>query len=232
MKGQRLKRQPTHSLRCPAYPHQPYVDTLCILLPCRCRPKLVLTGTSILLYLSSYHVTTNLQICGWKCSEDKSDFFYSENKLRRYNYSKTRIILFDSIYMNANGHNSCLLLSYRLTSLDERNVTKKEINKTLQNKEPCKPIPHFEVLTTHYWPVSLQWSRDYIPHVPFAPAGGVYYSAVADSLIPECCKYEEIIQSALQFSSHCQWNGTVISGYSSYFIDELYVRNEDGWPGI
>ena len=30
-----------------AYPHQPYVDILYVLLPCRRRPKLVLTGTRI-----------------------------------------------------------------------------------------------------------------------------------------------------------------------------------------
>ena len=35
------------SLRHSAYPHQPYVDTLYVLPPCRRRPKLVLTGTSI-----------------------------------------------------------------------------------------------------------------------------------------------------------------------------------------
>ena len=36
------------TLRCSAYPHQPYVDTLYILQTRRRRPKLVLTGTSIL----------------------------------------------------------------------------------------------------------------------------------------------------------------------------------------
>ena len=45
--SERSKRQPTHSLRCSAYPHQPYVDTLYVLPPRRRRPKLVLTGTSI-----------------------------------------------------------------------------------------------------------------------------------------------------------------------------------------
>ena len=40
-------RQPTHSLRRSAYPHQLYVDTLYVLPPRRRRPKLVLTGTSI-----------------------------------------------------------------------------------------------------------------------------------------------------------------------------------------
>ena len=34
-----------NSLRCSAYPHQPYVDKLYVLPPRRRRPKLVLTGT-------------------------------------------------------------------------------------------------------------------------------------------------------------------------------------------
>ena len=42
-----VKRQPTYSLWHSAYPHQPYVDTLYVLLLHRCRPKLVLTRTSI-----------------------------------------------------------------------------------------------------------------------------------------------------------------------------------------
>ena len=46
---QRSKRQPTHSLQRSAYPHQPFVDTLYVLSPRR--PKLVLTGTSIPLWL-------------------------------------------------------------------------------------------------------------------------------------------------------------------------------------
>ena len=36
-----------HSLWHSAYPHQPYFDTLYVLPPCRHRPKLDLTGTSI-----------------------------------------------------------------------------------------------------------------------------------------------------------------------------------------
>ena len=50
-----LKRQLTHSLRRSAYPHQPYVDRFYVLPPRRCRPKLVLTGTSISLYWQSAH---------------------------------------------------------------------------------------------------------------------------------------------------------------------------------
>ena len=57
-KGQRSKRQPTHSLRRSAYPHQPYVDTLYVLPPRRRRrrrrPKLVLTGTSTPLYVENH----------------------------------------------------------------------------------------------------------------------------------------------------------------------------------
>ena len=34
----------------PAYPHQPYIDTFYVLPLRRCRPKLVLTGTSIPFY--------------------------------------------------------------------------------------------------------------------------------------------------------------------------------------
>ena len=50
----RSKRQPTHSLQCSAYPHQPYVDTLYVLPPRRRRPKLVLKGTSIPLFVVLY----------------------------------------------------------------------------------------------------------------------------------------------------------------------------------
>ena len=45
------KRQSTYSLRRSANPCQPYVDTLYVLPPRRRRPKLVLTGTSIPLYI-------------------------------------------------------------------------------------------------------------------------------------------------------------------------------------
>ena len=56
-KGQHSKHQPTHSLWRLAYSHQPYVDTLYVLLPRRRRPKLVLTGTSIPLEI----IKTSLQ---------------------------------------------------------------------------------------------------------------------------------------------------------------------------
>ena len=58
----------THSLRRSAYPHQPCVDTLYALPPCRHRPKLVLTSTSIPLYLiysklNSCHVIMPCKQC-------------------------------------------------------------------------------------------------------------------------------------------------------------------------
>ena len=46
----RSKRQPKHSLRRSAYPHQPY--TFYVLLLRRRRPKLGLTGTNIPLYFN------------------------------------------------------------------------------------------------------------------------------------------------------------------------------------
>ena len=52
--GLMLETSAKHSLWHSAYPHQPYVDTLYVLLPHRCRPKLVLTGTSIPLYQNQY----------------------------------------------------------------------------------------------------------------------------------------------------------------------------------
>ena len=55
-----------------AYPHQPYVDTFYILLLHWHRPKLVLTGTSILLlsiiWTSMKHLQSWLQFCMILCS--------------------------------------------------------------------------------------------------------------------------------------------------------------------
>ena len=58
-KGSRSKCQPTHSLRHSAYPRQPYVDTLYVLPLCQCRPKLVITGTSVPL------ASDSLLHCAW-----------------------------------------------------------------------------------------------------------------------------------------------------------------------
>ena len=67
------KRQPTLSLRHSAYPHQPYVDTLYVLPPCQCRPKLVLTGTSIPLYIV-HDCGLSLQEAHREASEAVMDF--------------------------------------------------------------------------------------------------------------------------------------------------------------
>ena len=66
-KGQRSKRQPTHSLRRSAYPHQPCVGTLYVLPPRR-RPKLVLTGTSIPLFVEYTGSDRKLEL-GYKVGE-------------------------------------------------------------------------------------------------------------------------------------------------------------------
>ena len=67
-------RNVTHSLRRSAYSHQPYVDRLYVLPPRRRRPKLVLTGTSIPLYIQS--------MC--RCKEESFQHFIQGYQIRDF----------------------------------------------------------------------------------------------------------------------------------------------------
>ena len=67
----------TYSLRHSAYPHHPYIDTSYILPPCRHRLKLVLTGTSIPLWLIENLVTDILLGSMWSKDQFSQHHKYS-----------------------------------------------------------------------------------------------------------------------------------------------------------